>query len=178
MKTKVHLLLLSTALCALPFFSIPSSAESVTTTTTTKQTVPMGSTTINLRDFDMNQNGILSSNEVGEMLFKLFDTDSSNVIDSDEYEKRSILTVVPMEKQTTVSYDFDNDGIADKTQTTSEIFSQNTQLSRFGGNPDGLSPHEFLDKPYSMVDRDDTGGIDRTEWKTAYIFKIAPVPIN
>ena len=41
------------------------------------------------------------------MLFKLFDQDGNEVIDNKEYEKRTVLTVVPMKKDTIVRYDFD-----------------------------------------------------------------------
>jgi len=178
MKIKNQLFILSTALCTASLLTVLADAETVTTKTTTEQTVPPGSSKINLADFDMNKNGILSTFEVGEMLFKLFDTDNNNVIDATEYENKAILTVVPMEKTTTITYDFDNDGIADRTQSTSETFSQNTQLARFSTNPNGLSPREFVDKPFAFVDMDSIGGVDRTEWKNAYIYKVAPVPVN
>jgi hypothetical protein len=179
MKTKLKLFIVSTALCTLPLLAGLAAAQTVTTKSVTQESAtPPGSTPINLGNFDINKDGILSSNEVGEMLFKLFDTDRNNVIDSKEFADRTILTVVPMEKQTTITYDFDNDGSADKTQTTYETFTQETQLARFGTNPSGLSPREFLDKPYAVVDTDGSGGVDLPEWKNAYIFRIAPVPVH
>ncbi len=178
MKTKVPLFVLSIALCPMFLFATFSRAETVTTKTVTKQSVPPGSTSINLADFDMNKDGILSSYEVGEMLFGFFDTNGNNSLDSKEYDARTILTVVPMEKETTITYDFDNDGIPDKVQSTYETFTQNTQLSRFGGNPNGLSPHEFLDQTFSAADKNDNGDIYKVEWRSAYIFKIAPVPVQ
>lgn len=178
MKTQTQFSVLFMALFAWALFAIYSNAETVTTSTVTKQEVPAGTTAVNLRDFDMNADGILSSREVGEMLFKLFDSDTNNVIDAAEYENKAILTVVPMQKETTITYDFDNDGVADRTQIASETFSQNTQLSRFGSSPNGLSPHDFIDRTFSAVDKDASGSVDRTEWADAYIFKIAPMAIR
>ena len=178
MKTGIQFFTLFLAFCAWTFFAIYSSAETVTTSSTTSQQVPPGTTPINLSDFDINQDGILSSNEVGEMLFRLFDTNHDNVIDGKEYETKAIMTVVPMQRQTTISYDFDNEGLADKTQTTYESFSRNTQLARFGGNMSGLSPHEFIDQSLLSVDKDNSGSIDRTEWRSAYMYKIAPMLIK
>lgn len=178
MKIKKQLLVLSTALCIALALTVLADAETVTTKTVTEQSVPPGSKTINLAEFDINKNGILSTFEVGEMLFKLFDTDSNNVIDNMEYENRAILTVVPMEKTTTITYDYDGDGTADQTQVTSETFLQNTQLARFGANPAGLSPREVVDKDFLTADADHMAGIDRTEWKNAYIFKITPVMVR
>lgn len=64
------------------------------------------------------------------------------------------------------------------TQTTTETFMQKTQLSRFSNNPAGLSPREFLTRTFEDVDRDGSGGIQRAEWRDAYIFNIAPVPVQ
>ena len=171
-------LLLSVAACAMVFAVIPASAETVTTKTTTEQTTQAGSKTINLNNFDLNKNGILSTFEVGEMLFKLFDTDTSGAVDSTEFEYKSVLTVAPMEKMTTISYDYDNNGVSDKTKYTFEKFTQDTQLARFDKNKDGLSPHEFVEKTFSDIDADHNGGTDLMEWRNAYMSRIVPIQVQ
>src|ERR1035437_8587931 len=127
MNTKIQLLILFMIL-TLPFLASLSRAETVTTKTVTQEAVPPGSRPINLTDFDINHDGILSGDEVGDMVYRLFDTDNNNVIDKKEYEAKAILTVIPMKKETTISYDINNTGIPDKVQTTSETFMQKTQL--------------------------------------------------
>ena len=173
MKYKT-LLLLSAAICALPLAAASARAETVTTKSVTEQITPPGGKIINLNNFDLNKDGLLSTYEVGEMLFKLFDTDTSGSISPTEYEAKSVITVAPMEKMTTITYDYNNDGIPDKTQYTFEKFTQDTLLSRFDKNKNGLSPHEFLDKPFAEIDTDHSGGIELMEWRNAYMSGIAP----
>lgn len=172
MKYKT-LLFLSVAACALPLAS--AKAETVVTKSVTEQIKPYSGNIINLNNFDLNKDGILSTFEVGEMLFKLFDTNTSGAIDATEYEAKSVITVAPMEKTTTVTYDYNNDGIPDKTQYTFEKFTQDTLLSRFDKNRNGLAPHEFIDKSFMEVDADHNGGADLMEWRNAYMSRIAPV---
>ncbi|MEZ0261009.1 MAG: hypothetical protein ACAH80_08365 [Alphaproteobacteria bacterium] len=171
-------LLLSVAAFALALSAVTASAETVTTKSTTEQVVRAGAKTINLNNFDLNKNGILSTFEVSEMLFKLFDTDTSGAVDSTEFEYKSVLTVAPMEKLTTISYDYDNNGVSDKTQYTFEKFTQDTQLARFDKNKDGLSPHEFVEKTFLEIDSDHNGGTDLVEWRTAYMTRIVPVQVQ
>jgi hypothetical protein len=172
-------LLLSVAACALALTIVPAHADTVVTkTVTAQQTAAAGSRTINLMNFDLNKNGILSTYEVGEMLFKLFDTDTSGAVDSTEFEFKSVITVAPMEKMTTISYDYDNNGVADKTQYTFEKFTQDTQLARFDKNKDGLSPHEFVEKTFAEIDADHNGGTDLVEWRNVYIGRIVPVQVQ
>lgn len=132
-------------------------------------TGPAGARTINFIDFDMNNDKILSINEIGEMLFKLYDTDGNQVVDNIEYERRAVATVLPMEKNTVVSYDFDGDGLADKTQYTQETFSRDTLLTRFDSNKDGLSPHEFMDMHFNEADVSNDKVVDLKEWQGSYI---------
>lgn len=147
-------------------------AATVESTTTTRQAPYPGGKTINLNNFDLNKDNMLSSYEVSEMLFKLFDTDTSGAIEPAEFDFRSVLTVAPMEKTTAWSYDYDNDGVADNTQYTFQTFTQDTQLARFDQNKDGLSPHEFVDKTLAAIDTDGNNRIDLTEWRTAYMARI------
>lgn len=173
-------LLLSVAACALVLTAVPAFADDTVVTKTVTAQMPgqAGSKTINLNNFDLNKNGILSTFEVGEMLFKLFDTDTSGAIDSTEFEFKSVITVAPMEKMTTISYDYDNNGVADKTMYTFEKFTQDTQLAKFDKNKDGLSPHEFVEETFGQIDTDHNGGTDLVEWRNAYMTKIVPVVVQ
>jgi hypothetical protein len=131
-----------------------------------------GAHVINFMDFDLNKDGVLSRNEIGKMLFKLYDTDGNEIIDNKEYERRSIITVLPMQKDTMVSYDFDGDGKPDVTKYTYETFAQDTLLSRYDTNKDGLSPHEFTGLDFLAADVNHDHAIDLKEWQGSYISSI------
>ncbi len=134
-----------------------------------RSTAATGARVVNFMDFDLNRDKILSINEIGKMLFQLYDTDGNEVIDNVEYDRRAVVTVMPMEKNTVVSYDFDGDGIADKTRYTYETFTRDTLLTKFDRNKDGLSPHEFMDMPFLTADANHDKGIVLTEWQGSYI---------
>ena len=143
--------------------------QRVETITTTRQILPpTGTRLVNLMDFDANGDGILSTREVGEMLFKLFDGDGNGLIDNVEYEKRNVMSVVPMEKETVVQYDFDNDGLADKVERAHETFMEKTLLSRFDLVGEGISPHDFMGKGFLLVDINRSRFIELNEWRGAY----------
>ncbi len=72
-----------------------------------------GTRLFNISEFDINKDGVLSTPEVGEKLFGMYDTDGNGMIDNNEYEKNIVVTVTPVEKTTTITYDFNGDGIID-----------------------------------------------------------------
>ncbi|HYD18607.1 MAG TPA: hypothetical protein VEF76_09025 [Patescibacteria group bacterium] len=156
----------------------PTTIETTTSTTTSSSKLtetavvpaPLAPTTraLHIQDFDADRNGLLSRAEVGEMIFGLYDTDGNMVIDNNEFERPAVLTVAPMEKMTKITYDFDNDGMADKQEVTYERFMEYTQLSRFDKNNNGLSPHEFTGKAFNQVDVDDSKAIEKKEWQGVY----------
>lgn len=143
-----------------------------TRTETRWRTVEHGVREINFVDFDVNRDGIQSINEVGEMLFKLYDTDNNEVIDNKEYEVRAVVTVMPVQKDVVVSYDFDGDGLADQTKHTYETFMQNTMLTRYDRNLSGLSPYEFTGLDFMAADVNKDKAIDLKEWQGTYISSI------
>jgi hypothetical protein len=127
-----------------------------------------GTRVVNFMDFDMNKDGVLSRDEVGRMLFKLYDTDGNEVVDNIEYERRAVVTIMPMEKNTVVTYDFDGDGRPDETKYTYETFTRDTLLTRFDKNKDGLSPHEFMGMYFLSADVNDDKVVDLKEWQGSY----------
>ncbi|MDE1153316.1 MAG: hypothetical protein PW788_12330 [Micavibrio sp.] len=150
-----------------------TSSSSVTTHTATEPlAAAAGSRTIHVEDFDTNGDHILSTQEIGDALFKLYDTDGNQVIDNNEYERPAVLTIAPVAKTTTVTYDFNNDGIPDKQVVTEQQFMEKTQLSRFDKNGNGLSPHEFTGKYFNQVDVDKSKVIEMKEWQGVYIASI------
>lgn len=162
---------------ALVMGSTQANAETVTTTTETHITskeVP-GATPINFSVFDLNNDGIYSMNEVGERLFRSFDQDGNELIDNIEWDKKTVITIMPMEKETFQSIDYDNDGIADKTTYTHQTFFEASGLNRFDKNMNGLSAQEFIGENFYKLDDDNNNLIDIKEWRSAYIHSL-PVP--
>jgi hypothetical protein len=155
-------------------------------TTTTTQTTPVttrsevkvnttetalaasGTRLFNTAEFDINNDGVLSTAEVGEKLFAMYDFDGNGMIDNLEYERNAVVTVVPVEKNTTITYDFNGDGIAEQQEKVYENFLRYTQLSRFDGDLDGLSPREFVARGYLEADIDGDKLISKKEWQGSY----------
>jgi len=178
MKHNFKFFLASAAVTAFMLHASPVQAEDIvvrsTTVTKTEQVMPeTGTRIVNFMDFDLNQDTTLSTFEIGEMLFKLFDADGNEVIDNVEYEHRNVMTVVPMAKETIVSYDFDNDGQADHVERSYERILEETKLSRFDNNGDGISPHEFVEKTFLEMDVNRSKMIELNEWRGAYIESVA-----
>jgi hypothetical protein len=135
---------------------------------TEEHAAPTGARVINFADFDLNRDGLLSLDEIGRMLFKLYDTDGNEIIDNKEFERRAVVTVLPMERNTVISYDFDGDGRPDETKYTYQTFMQDTLLSRFDANKDGLSPHEFTNRFFNEADINNDHAVDLKEWQGSY----------
>ena len=136
--------------------------------TTEQAVVPTGTRLFNIVDFDMNKDGILATAEVGEKLFDMYDFDGNGMIDNIEYERNAVVTVMPVEKTTTVTYDFNGDGIAEQQEKVYESFVRHTQLSRFDGDKDGLSPREFVAQGFLEADIDGDKMISKKEWQGSY----------
>jgi len=128
--------------------------------------------------FDTNGDGIMTMPEVGEKLFYVFDTDGNQLIDNIEWSKPMVITFAPMEKKTVQYVDYNGDGQADATTVSSQMFLQQTGLSRFDQNGNGLSAKDFLGKAFKKADRDWSGQIDIKEWKEAYMASLRPLPQN
>lgn len=157
-----------TLLCA-----VTSQAETVTTRTTVTQTeLPQGQK-VDFKAFDVNRDGILSMEEVGERLFYLFDTDGNEVIDNIEFDRNAVLTIVPMEKETMRLVDFDDDGRTDVAAYDYDTFVQQSRLIMFDRDYDGLSAQEFIETGFLKLDADDSNAIELEEWKRVYADQIA-----
>jgi hypothetical protein len=148
-----------------------TTTSTVTTHTTTDEVpgaVPLEARRIDFMEFDENGDALLTRAEIGNRLFKLYDTDGNQVIDNIEYERRAVLTVTPMETTTSVHYDFDGDGVVDESQFDHHAFLEASQLARFDKNLDGLSPHEFLGRDFMEADVDKSKMVEMKEWQGAY----------
>lgn len=172
MKTRFLFILLAAA------FAVPTAhAEEVQKgsfqwETTEKTVAPAGSRPLDLAAFDDDKDGVLSREEVGAHMFKMYDTDGNQVVDNKEYERKAVMTVVPAQKETKMSYDFNGDGTIDKTTETGEDFMKQTGLARFNAKGDGLSPHEFMQRNFLQADVNRDHVIDIKEWQGSYIAAI------
>jgi hypothetical protein len=136
--------------------------------TTTRTIAPPGAHVLYPEDFDINKDKILTRVETGEHLFRIYDGDGNEVIDNNEYERRAVLTLMPVKTETTIRYDLDGDGSIDSSKTTSAVFFERTMLSRFDKNDDGISPREFTNRAFKLADIDNDHMVDLKEWKASY----------
>lgn len=166
--------LLTTSVAVLALLSGTAAAETVTTTTVVTQQAIPHTNEINFIAFDIDNNGILTMNEVGEKLFDLFDTDDNHQIDNIEFDRKNVMTIIPMEKLTLRLVDIDSDGSSEATSHTYETFIQRSNLMRFDKNMDGLSAAEFIATGYQELDDDDDNLINLEEWKEVYIASLSP----
>lgn len=163
-------LMTTAALTALIAFA-PAAAYAVTETTKTtvsQKDIP-DVNKVNLTVFDLDKNGVLTMKEVGSYLFGVFDTDGNHSIDNIEFKQTRFMTIIPMEKETLKLVDFDDDGSAEQVDRTYEEFVKLSHLARFDDDQDGLSPNEFINEGYEVLDDDEDKLINREEWEEAYM---------
>ena len=143
-------------------------AETVTTKTFVQAKDNPAVNEIDFTVFDINNDGIFSMEEVGKRLFISFDRDNNDLIDNIEWNKKTVLTIAPMEQETFQFIDYDDDGYTDKSTYTYQTFYQASGLVRFDDNADGLSASEFIDTPMQKLDKDGDNLINLKEWEEAY----------
>ena len=131
MKHYKRHLIATAAVCILGVSATVVNAETVTTKTVVSTKHLNGVDRVNFASFDLNGDGILSMSEVGERLFYAFDMDGNEVIDNIEMNKKSVMTIIPMEKQTFKFVDDNNDGKTDEGAYTYETFIEKSKLMRF-----------------------------------------------
>ncbi len=129
---------------------------------------------INFMAFDLNGDGVLSRDEVGEKLYEIFDRDGNEVIDNIEMKKPTLLVFTPMTKKTIEIIDYHSGDKPQKNNVSEEAFLQKSQLSKFDESKDGLSPLDFLGMPFNQVNVKRDGVIDLYEFKRAYAAIVKP----
>jgi Ca2+-binding EF-hand superfamily protein len=154
---------------------LPAAAFATTyekTVTTTPEARP-NTIYIDFMKFDMNRDGILSRNEIGETLFYIFDTDGNEVIDNNEINAKKVYTMSPMVEETVVKVDFNDDGQADMSDVSYNSFLDRSHLSRFSTG-EKMSAREFIGDSFLRLDDDESKVIELGEWKESYSRSIAP----
>lgn len=173
MTKHTKLLLASTALFMLVTGGA-AQAETVRTQTVVHQADIPNMEKVDFTIFDINNDGILSMSEVGKKLFRIFDTDGNMVLDNIEFHNKKMMTIIPMEKSTLTLVDYDNDGVVDKSAYEYDTFIQQSRLSRFDEDKDGLSPVEFTGNSFLELDDDKSKAIELEEWEEAYTVMVHP----
>lgn len=136
---------------------------------------PPSENAIDFDGFDLNGDGVLDRDEVGEKLFQVFDRDGNHVIDNIEMKKPSLIVFTHMEKRKIQIIDYHTEAKPTKRNVTHQEFLQASKLSRFDKNEDGLSPLDFLGMPFNRVNVKDDMVIDLYEWKRAYAESVKPL---
>lgn len=150
-------------------------AKKVTVRVEVEPKIPPNKNTINFDGFDLNGDGVLARDEVGEKLFQVFDRDSNRVIDNIEMKTPSLIVFTHMEKKKIEVIDYHAETKPTKRNVTRQEFLKASKLSRFDKNEDGLSPLDFLEIPFNQVDVKDDAVIDLYEWKRAYAKSVKPL---
>jgi len=130
---------------------------------------------IDFTQFDINQDGVLSRDEVGETLFYVFDKDKNSLIDNIEMKKVGIIALTPMTKTTLEIIDYGSARKPQKTVVSEEDFLEQSQLAKFDKDNDGLSPLDFLGMSFNAVNVHDDGVIDLYEFQRAYAKSVRPL---
>lgn len=157
------------ALAVLAFVPATAQAETVVTQTyvQTKETPEVNN--IDFTRFDVNNDGVYTMEEVGEVLFYIFDTDGNHVIDNIEWNNRNFYTITPMEVQSFKFVDSTGDGQVDSSSYTYDTFYKESGLMKFDKDQNGLSAAEFIGAGYEELDTDQDKMITLKEWQRAYL---------
>lgn len=151
-----------------------SNDPAVTATSVTK-TVTVAPAATSIMMYDLNGDGMLSQDEIGNKLFYMFDTDGNESLDNIEWNKTVKITMAPFEKITVTKMDVDGDGVDEEEAINVDVFMKATGLERFDQNGEGISPRTFTGKSVLQMDTDKSGLIEMKEWKKAYSESRAPL---
>ena len=149
-------------------------AETVVTETTVRHDVPADAKALHLDALDINNDGIIAPDEVGEKLFFIYDTDGNEVIDNNEFDDERVVTVTPVERESIRVVDFDGDGDADQTTYSYERFMEQSRLAMFDKDDSALSAEEFMNMGFLKADVNEDNMVDMREWKSAYEAGLSP----
>ncbi|MCD8498377.1 MAG: hypothetical protein LRZ85_10135 [Alphaproteobacteria bacterium] len=144
-----------------------------TETLVTQKEIP-NTNRVNLLDFDLDQDGVLTRAEVGEKLFYMFDTDGNMIIDNLEINRVGLVTLIPMEKTTVKMVDIGANGKVEEKVLDTEEFMAESRLIEYDQNRDGLTPLEFIGMPFNRLDKNNDKAVDVEEWKEAYASYVKP----
>lgn len=129
-----------------------------------------------LNTFDGNNDGVYSTLDAADQLFRIYDRDKNQLIDNVEY-----VTAAPivLEKQMFVpvknTYQFMDAAGNVHTSTSYDSFLVETGLSQYVNA--GASPKEIFGKTINLLDKNKDGMIGVVEWRKAYLSSRAGVKI-
>jgi hypothetical protein len=171
---KTQLLTLSAVALTSMLVAQTSMAETVHTKTYIDTADTVENLKIDFSAFDVNGDGLYAKSEVGEKLFYVFDQDGNEVIDNLEWDRKSMYTITPMEKETFKFVDYNDDGYTDLSTYTYDIFYKESGLIRFDNDKNGLSASEFIEVGFQELDDNDNNTIELDEWVEAYTAMTRP----
>ncbi len=169
MKNYKKLLLATLSLAVLVPVGAQAQAEKVIAHTHTETKDLPNVNEIDFTVFDTNEDGEYSMAEVGTRLFTSFDLDNNKLVDNREWNTRSMMTIMPIEKEVFKFHDFDGDGMTDISTYDYSTFYEASGLIKFDKNQNGLSAAEFIDTEFQKIDDNDDNLISLEEWKEVYL---------
>lgn len=146
--------------------------------TKTKVTKTSPDAALDIMAYDLNRDGVLEMDEIGEKLFYQFDTDGNEILDNTEFDRPAVITLTPMEVTTITTTDYTGNGEADAQVVEVDTFMETSGLVLFDEDDNGLSAHEFIDKSLLQLDINKDGVVELDEWKNAYRDSRAPLAAN
>lgn len=144
-----------------------------TETLVTQKDIP-NTNRVNLLDFDLDGDGVLTRKEVGEKLFYMFDTDGNMILDNIELNRVGLITLIPMEKTTIKMVDIGANGRVEEKIVNTDEFLSESRLIAYDQNRDGLTPREFIGVSFNRLDKNNDKAVDIEEWKEAYADFVKP----
>lgn len=173
-KSRLCRLSLIAPLIVLSCLNTAAHSATITETTLVEQKDIPNVRKIDFMAFDANKDGILMMQEVGDVLFSTFDLDKNGAIDNIEYDKRPVMTVIPMEATTLKFYDFASDGTVEHVELSKEDFLKQSNLMAFDKDMDGLSARDFMGSEVKAMDTNHNNLIEKDEWQQGYVDKVKP----
>lgn len=157
------------ALAVLALLPLSAHAETVVTQTYVKTKETENIRNIDFSEFDLNEDGSYSMEEVGEKMFYIFDTDGNQVIDNIEWNNVNFYTITPMQAESFKYVDRDGDGNFVLKDHSYDTFYVQSGLAKFDKDGTGLSAAKFIGAGFEELDSDDDKMITLREWQRVYL---------
>lgn len=120
--------------------------------------------------YDVERSRIVAADDMSESIFNLWDKDSNDLIDMDEFYSNQMVIYEPIEYSKRTYQDVDADGALELTQQEYTLRLQ--QISTYSeinkDDKEGISVHEFIDTGFQKADANDDNYISYDELRNSF----------